>query len=161
MGTESSGSKLIAKICSHALGIQKYGDWNGNAWSNNGLHKVYHRSLPYNKPPLYPNIEELLSENQENHEIFFILTTRDKTISELSRFYKYSKPIEQSRLESFKALEIMTLILNSNNKCFIWSYETFMFLQKVYLNKLYQFLDIESDFIPELIDGNYSKIAHK
>jgi hypothetical protein len=36
-----------------------------------------------------------------------------------------------------------------------------MFLQKVYLNKLYQFLDIESDFIPELIDGNYSKIAHK
>lgn len=161
MGTESSGSKLIAKICSHVLEIQMFGDWNGNAWSDNGINKVYHRSLPYNNPPQYPNIDELLFDNRENYQIYFILTTRDNTISELSRSNKYAKPREQSRLESHKAREIMTNILRSNHRSFIWSYETFMFLQLEYLKKLYQFLEIESNFIPELIDGNISKIAYK
>jgi hypothetical protein len=29
IGPESTGSKLIAKVCSHALGIDKFGVWNG------------------------------------------------------------------------------------------------------------------------------------
>ncbi|MEM8777525.1 MAG: hypothetical protein AAGF26_01370 [Cyanobacteria bacterium P01_G01_bin.49] len=160
IGPESSGSMLIAKICSHVLGIHEYGTWDGVAWSDKGEHKVCHRSLPYgSKPPKFPNIEHWISQNEESYEVYFILTTRDITISELSRFYRFLKPLKQSQKESEKARDIMTMIINSKYKHFIWSYETFMFLKKEYLNCLYKFLDMESEFIPNIVDSNSSKVA--
>lgn len=158
-GPESSGSKLIAKICSHVLDIDRYGDWHGGSWSDHGLHKVYHRSLPYSNPPRFPDIAKLIAENEKDYDLYFILTTRDITISKLSRFQRFAKPYNQSQVESAKAREIITDLLNSDHKCFIWSYETFMFLQQAYLNQLYHFLGVNSDFFPELVDGNLGKIT--
>lgn len=161
LGPESSGSMLIAKICSHVLGIHEYGEWSGVAWSHKGRHKVCHRSLPHGYPPIFPNIEEWISENEKEYDIHFILTTRDISISELSRFHRWAKPFKQSRDESVKAREIMITIIHSRQAYFIWSYETFMFLKKEYLNCLYLFLGVKSDFIPSLIDTNRSKVLKK
>jgi len=159
IGPESSGSMLIARICSHVLNIQRYGEWNGVAWSDKGSHKVCHRSLPYGNPPQYPDIKRWVSENEKDYDLYFILTTRDITISEISRFNRWSKPIEQSQLESAKAKEIIATVINAGHSFFIWSYETFMYLEGSYLDILYQFLGVKSDFIPELIDANPGKIG--
>ena len=159
IGPESSGSKLIARICSHVLGISQFNEWNGTGWSNNGLHKVIHRSLPYDIPPKFPDVDEWISANTGKFEIYFILTTRDISISEISRFQRWGKPLHQSREETSVAREIMISVLHKNVNCFIWSYESFMFLGKEYLKSLYSFLGVESEFMPIIIDGNKSKVV--
>ncbi|MEO9850087.1 MAG: hypothetical protein ABJE80_12775 [Reichenbachiella sp.] len=159
IGPESSGSMLIAKICSHVLGIQAYGSWDGAGWSDEGHHKVCHRSLPYSNPPVFPDIDAWISTNKDEYNIHFVLTTRDLMISEISRFDRFAKPLRQSKLESEKAKEIMKGVMNKDQKYLIWSYETFLFLGLDYLQLLYQFLDVKSDFIPDLVDGNRSKIV--
>ena len=126
-------------------------------WSDRGYHKVCHRSLPHRKPPVYANIEELISENCAEYEIYFILTTRDISISEVSRMHRLAKPLSDTRTESDKAREIMIAVINSGYKYFVWSYETFMYLDKYYLKDLYSFIGVESDFIPDLYDANRKK----
>lgn len=158
IGPESSGSMLIAKICSHVLGIDKFGEWNGVAWSDKGGDKVCHRSLPYGNPSKFPNIMKWIKENEQNYDIYFILTTRDVTLSEISRLNRWSKPYDQIRRESLKAKEIMNKIMGGNVKYFLWSYETFMFLEKAYLDCLYNFLNVESEYMPNLMDANKDKI---
>lgn len=158
IGPESSGSKLIAKVCAHVLGIYEFGQWNGTGSCESGEHKVYHRSLPYGDPPKYPDIQEWIEENKSRYELYFILTTRDISISELSRHDRWSRPAELSRQQSLKAKEIMVGVMKSGFNFFIWSYETFIFLDKNYLDLLYRYLGVESDFLPELIDGNRKKI---
>jgi hypothetical protein len=160
VGPEGSGSKLIAKICSHVMGIHDFGTWNGSGCSENAINKVVHRSLPYGNPPQYPHIDHWISSNRTEYQIYFILTTRDIGISELSRHFKYAKSHQQSKDESERARQIMIEILNSHNNVFIWSYETFMFLKETYLRLLYSFLDVSSDFIPELNDANKNKILY-
>ena len=159
IGPESSGSMLIARVCSHVLDIHFFGTWNGAAWSDKGNHKVCHRSLPYGYPPQYPNISEWVAENENDYEISFVLTTRDITISEVSRFERWSKPLELSMKESEHAKGMMNEVLAGPHPCFVWSYETFMYLQAPYLQRLYQFLGVESDFMPVVKDANKNKIA--
>lgn len=160
IGPESSGSKLVARICSHVLQIQDFDDWNGTAWSDRGEHKVCHRSLPYNLPPKFPDIEEWISTHHESYDLCFILTTRDITLSELSRIERFSKSKPQVEAESAKAREIMLDVLRKPYPVLIWSYETFMFLGLAYLKQLYQFLGVQSDFCPPIIDGNRKRLEH-
>ena len=40
----------------------------------------------------------------------------------------------------------------------VWCYESFMYLKGDYLRTLYDFLGVESDFVPELFDTNRSKV---
>ena len=160
LGPESSGSKLIARICSHVLTIQKYGDWKGNKCSDNGNCKVCHYSLPNGlNPPVFPDVSGLIASNTERFDIYFVLTTRDMTISELSRQRRFGKLPEQVAAESAAAREILANLLNSGQKCFIWSYETFVFLGDVYLQQLYAFLGVDSDFAPLITDGNQKYIT--
>ncbi len=159
VGPESSGSTLVANIFAHVLGMHDFNEWDAAGWCDNGYDMLCHRSLPYGRyPPRFPNIDRWISKYKDDYDLSFILTTRDITISEVSRFYRWGKPFEQSKEESDKARELMVKIMNSGQKYFIWSYETFMFLQKDYLDLLYRFLDIETDFMPDLKDGNVSKI---
>lgn len=158
IGPESSGSKLVAKICSHVLGVEEYGAWDGSAWSDRGEHKVCHRSLPYSDPPQYPDILKWIKENGEKYQLFFVITTRDITISEISRSQRWSKPFAQSDKESQQARQIIASVLDQPLPSFIWSYETFMYLQEIYLKSLYKFLGVDSEFVPTLIDGNINKI---
>jgi len=158
IGPESSGSMLIAKICSHVLDIQGYDKWNGVAWSDRGMHKVCHRSLPYGDPPKFPNLERWILENETNYELYFILTTRDIFLSERSRFRRWEKSFQQSQAESAMAKEIISNVIKGGYPFFIWSYETFMYLERAYLECLYRFLGVESNFIPMLFDGNRSQV---
>ena len=158
IGPESTGSMLVAKIIADVLGVERYGQWNGVGWIDKGTNKVCHRSLPFNIPPQYPNIEQWISSNQESYDIFFVLTTRDITLSEKSRINRFGKNLHQVGLESIQAKNRILDLLNSEQKCFIFSYETFMYLELGYLKELYRFLDVESEFIPTLIDGNRKKL---
>lgn len=158
IGPESSGSKLIARVCSHALGIRSFEEWNGTGWSDRGNDKLCHRSLPFDIPPKFPDIREWIRENEKEYDLFFILTTRDITLSEQSRYDRWKKPADQAKAESRRAREIMTDVIHSGVNYFIWSYETFMFLGKDYLQELYAFLGVQSDFFPGLRDGNESRI---
>ncbi len=159
IGPESTGSKLIARVCAHVLSIADFEEWNGSAWCDNGKHKVCHRSLPYNIPPTFPDIEKWIAENQKEYHLSFILTTRDVTISHLSRASRWKKTIEQCSVETKEAKKIMTQVIKGKHPHFIWSYETFMFLGLIYLKQLYGFLEIESDFLPDLKDGNNPRIS--
>ncbi len=158
-GPESSGSMLIAKICSHVLGVEEYGEWRGVGWSDKGSHKVYHRSQPYHAPPRYTDIDEWIVDNKKGYDLFFVLTTRDRTISELSRIERFAKSLKQVEMESEEAKKKMTQVIHSDQPLFIWSYETFMFLGKDYLKLLYEFLGLQSDFIPPIKDANKKRIV--
>jgi len=158
VGPESTGSKLISRILADALGVVQYSQWDGTGCVDNGKDKLCHRSLPYGIPPRYPDIADWINKHRDDYELFFVITTRDITLSETSRIKRFPKNLGQVRRETKHAKMIISELLKSNNKCYIFSYETFMFLQIDYLRKLYEFLGIDSTFIPELIDGNVRRI---
>lgn len=158
IGPESSGSKLVARICAHVLNIVDFNEWDGSAWCDMGNHKICHRSLPYNIPPQFPDITKWIRDNENDFKIHFVLTTRDITISQLSRSERWSKHQEQTVRESTIAKKIMSQVMQSSFPHIIWSYETFMFLGTAYLQHLYKFLEVKSDFTPELLDGNLKRI---
>jgi hypothetical protein len=161
VGPESSGSMLIARIIANVLNVEKYGKWDGVGWIDKGKHKVCHRSLPFNIPPQYPNIAKWISDNKRNYDIYFVITTRDLTISEVSRINRFPKTMEQVQKESKNARAVISALLNSDQKCFVFSYETFMFLELAYLKRLYKFLGIDSNFIPDIIDGNKRRLVKR
>jgi len=158
IGPESSGSKFAAKICSHVLDIQTFGEWDGTAWSDKGGDCVLHRSLPYMTPPIFPDVQEWINAKQDDYELYFLLTTRDITLSQISRYERWGKSLHQSTEESERARSIMSSVMRSHQKYLLWSYESFMFLKQDYLTLLYDFLNVDSDFMPELKDGNIGKI---
>ena len=146
MGPEGSGSKLIAKICARALNLP---------------HAVMHHSLPRFFRPSWADPAALVAEHEGEFDIYFVLTTRDITLSEMSRMERFGRTKEQCQEHSERAKEIMSKVIRDGHKHFVWSYETFMFLGKLYLDALYQFLGVESDFIPPLVDGNKRRIAKR
>ena len=104
VGPESSGSMLITRVIAHVLGIENYGDWGGGGWRDKGNHKICHRSLPFGKPPKYPDIEEWIAETERDYQLYFVLTTRDITLSETSKRERFSKSSEQVQKESSSLL---------------------------------------------------------
>ena len=152
-GPESSGSRLIARIASEVLNVQRFKDYSGMGTSYRGKNKVEHISLPSGPSIFYPDIDLWINQNKD-FDLYFILATRDINISKLSKMNKFARKKREVDKESKRAEEITSRIIKSGIKYFIWSYETFMFLQKDYLDLLYDFLGVESDFMPELKDGN-------
>lgn len=145
LGTESSGSTLIAVTIARALGIENY---EGRQWSeeNEKEDKVCHNSLPAGKEiKEWPNIDKFALPNRS-----FVLCTRDKNCIILA---EKSQGIKAATEQNEKAKKIMTKFLETE-RCFIWSYETFMFLEDAYLKILYNFLGINSTYMPKLKDGN-------
>ncbi|NQS99660.1 MAG: hypothetical protein HQ595_01135 [Candidatus Omnitrophica bacterium] len=152
-GPEGSGSRLVARIISQVLGIQEFELYNGIGASYKGKHRVEHFSLPSGPQAIYPDIKTKI-ENNKGFELYLVLATRDINISGLSRMNQYGKKKRAVAIECLRAQSIISGMLSEPVKSFIWSYETFMFLKRAYLNLLYEFLGVESDFLPELIDGN-------
>jgi len=172
IGSESSGSTLIAQIISAAL--------NGDAgWSGRGFnccdsafcdrendfsqpcseveHLVCHRSLPFGLEPEWPPLKAW----QSGYDAYFILCTRDSTIAALSVKKRFQRKPETITGHQQKAKEIMEEVLRSEAKSFLWSYETFMFLKESYLQEVYSFLDLKSDYLPsEIKDANPKYINH-
>jgi len=147
LGPESSGSTLIAKTIATAIGVK---DYNGRFWSKSNKRgdKVCHRSLPYGgKEKHYPPLDEF------KEPCKFILCTRDMNCVSLSKEKKHSELIEDIQKHNETARQMMHKLMETRN-CFIWSYETFLFLREPYLQLLYEFLGIKSDYFPFLRDGN-------
>jgi hypothetical protein len=128
------------------------------AGSNSDRHMVCHRSLPYGKKCHFPDLSDWLNEYEKDYDIYFILTTRDITVSKFSRYQRWKKPPKHSTEESETAKKIMLSVIDGQQPYFIWSYESFMFFGSPYLQSLYHFLGIESDFSPELKDANVNKV---
>ncbi len=160
LGPESSGSRLMSRTLAHVLDIEDFDDWDGAGPKQNEYHKVWHESLPAGEVPQFADIDQMIKEHINDYALYFILTTRDITISESSRMARFAKPLEQVQQETRTALSIMRNLINSDRQTFIWSYESFMFLGKDYLNLLYRFLEIDSDFMPALIDGNRERLVN-
>ncbi|NHJ47087.1 MAG: hypothetical protein FK733_04795 [Asgard group archaeon] len=156
IGPESSGSMLIAKIIAHVLDIKKHGEWGGGAWAipenEKFTNNVLHRSLPYDKDAKFPNVDEWIDKYKDN-DIYFVLTTRDQTIIDLSKKRRFNRRKESKEHRKISR-EILSKVLNSQCKSLIWSYETFIYLQYDYLKLLYDFLGVQSDFNPDIYDGN-------
>jgi hypothetical protein len=89
-------------------------------------------------------------------EVYVVICTRDITISEKSRLNRMSfRTPEDVSKHSVKAKEIINDILKKYNNWFIWSYETFMYLEKEYLLQLFKFLKINpNDFQFVIKEGN-------
>lgn len=156
IGTESSGSKLAARILAHALGIRPYGTWNGSGWatSTESPRRLCHRSQPYGAEGSFSDIARWNEENR-GFDIRYVICTWDVTISQRSRRKRWpQRPPPVLDEQSARARAIIREVMQTCSFT-IWSYETFMFLGIDYLHELYRTLGIDSSFMPpDVVDAN-------
>lgn len=164
VGPESSGSKLTARIAAHVLGVTTFDEWDGSGWCGHEMrpgNRVCHRSLPFMLPPKWPDFDEWIENHGATHQVRFIVTTRDRSISERSRIRRFHKGPEQVTNETNTAVHMIQDLLARETSTHVHSYETMVLLGAPYLNLLYDFLGVESDFMPEILDGNRPYIAEE
>lgn len=171
IGPESSGSMLIAKTLSAALGIDAFGQWNGEGWSTSSGtprpdgtpgDRLCHRSLPYDlHPARWPDIDAWITEYADSHDVRFVLCTNDIFLSEQSRIDRFGKTVAECEQETARARDMILDVRSRDVPSMIWSYETFMLLDKSYLDDLYAFIGIQSDFMPTLRDANRKRLTGK
>lgn len=149
IGPERTGSMLVAKIIAHVTGVKSFGSWPGGGKVKNDEHEIYHVSLPRNRQNReYPQVNLLIDESTH-----VIITTRDNNISIASKQQRFTKFSNHAKQENIIAQNMLQAFL-SHEKVFICSYETLVYYKLYYAKLLYHFLGIESDFIPEIYDGN-------
>lgn len=160
VGQESSGSRLVAKACAASFGIVPFSDWNAIGWAHGENVSVCHRSLPFGTPPKFPNIDRWKKKYGATHDLFFVLTTRDVNLSDLSKMEMFGKSTETVKAERTKVLAVYSKIMKQDAPYFLFSYETLMFLQKPYWQELYKFLGLSAEdrVFPDLIDANEKRI---
>ncbi len=157
-GPESSGSVLIAKTISHALGAsQQFSDYSGYGYNGEiGIDNlVLHRSIPFLRPKKthHDLLDEIALLKREYHVVNYILTTRDPLISIISKGNRFGGTLDEGRVDIELALDFFASI-SSEPTCFIWSYESMQLLGTAYFKRLYEFFDINSDFVPAIKDAN-------
>lgn len=161
IGTERSGSTLMAKTCAKALDNSiKTGSVDSGDVVIGSNYKVIHKSLPEHLPPVFVDLNEIILLNEsQGYQVYLVICIRDITLSEYSRIKHFLKSKEQVKNESNKAKEMILDIMDSHKtRYFLWSYETFVYLGPQYLQEVYQFLQIESSYSPTIIDGNRATI---
>jgi len=155
-GPESSGSVFISQLIANYVGATKnINDWNGYGYCNSidPNIKILHRSQPYCKANQYFTLKQFKEEFKEM-ELYFIVTTRYTEFSNLSkktRFKRSEKDINNNMLQSKL---ILSEIIKSNEKYFIWNYETMLYLNEVYFDLLYDFVEGINKHYPKVKDGN-------
>lgn len=155
VGPEGTGSKLCAKAIAASVGVCKFEEWNGFVWAPNGTadpvfineHAVLHRSVPSGDQHYILDASSLINKHEN---IFFVFTTRDKNISKISR--GYTKEEHQKWISENKRL--IRVVQEHQVPYAFFSYESFMLYSDLYLKELYCFLDIDKNFVPDIIDGN-------
>jgi len=174
VGPESSGSMLAAKIVAHVLGVRAYGQWDPPVgWSHSDLPQghvsdaahasavaaridtVCHRSLPYGRDgDQYPDIDQWRWLNRDA-ACQFVITTRDVSIVDRSKRARFRRSEALCRDNRERSRQFIANIVERKLPYFIWSYETLVYLRNDYLQLLYEFLGVESAFVPpDLFDGN-------
>jgi len=165
-GPASTGSVFISKVIAQACGLTHKAKC-GNLGYTLGL-KPYgcagkntlllHISQPYRSKYLYCDLKGFRSA-LEGYDLKFVLTTRDRTIIDESKVARFPWAQEANKHNYEKSKEILRDIIR-NEKYFIWSYETMIYLDSVYFDLLYEFLEISPPLYPDNIkDGNKKYIT--
>ena len=157
-GPESSGSVLIAKTLSHAIGASKqFSDYSGYGYNGEiGIDNlVLHRSVPFLRPKKthHDVIEEINKLKQSYSVINYILTTREPLISVFSKSNRFGGDIAEG-LKDIDLARDFFVSISREPTCFVWSYETMQLLGSAYFESLYRFFDISSSFVPAVRDAN-------
>lgn len=157
-GPESSGSVLIAKTISHAVGASKqFSDYSGYGYNGEiGIDNlVLHRSIPFLRPKKthHDLLDEIGVLKQHYHVINYILTTRDPLISIISKTNRFGGSLDEGKVDLDHARDFFASICNEPT-CFVWSYETMQLLGNAYFKRLYDFFDVNSSFVPSIKDAN-------
>ncbi|MDG2424764.1 MAG: hypothetical protein P8M22_12400 [Phycisphaerales bacterium] len=159
IGPESTGSTLIARICGHVLCGIPMNSGEKTQWKDQDDNQVWHVSLPSGAAASFPDIDAWISKYKETHAIHFVLTTRDITLSEFSRRGRFMRRgAEEVKQQSQQARDIMIHAMGLGYPWHIVSYETTVFLGAPYLDLLYRFIGVESDFLPPLRDANLKRL---
>lgn len=156
VGPEGSGSALASRVVAHAVGAANYRQWNGLGHVRGNGWKVIHRSLPSSKKAVFYDIEKMIRKHT-TCDLYLVLTTRDVTLAQMSAVERFPRTEDEAGAHMVHAAEIMAGLMDKH-KCLVWSYETFVFLQGAYLARLYDFLGVESRFVPPLYDANKRRI---
>lgn len=170
IGAESSGNRLIFKTLKDAGGYAddetKMSAWWGNPKSIEcDVERITFRSLPHGgvnngrrfvDPVLFG--ERAL---RVGYDVRFVLTTRDSNIVEKSKLRVHTLGNAKMVTEEMnKTRKVIGHLIDAHGeRCFLWSYETFMFLRDDYLRALYRWLGVGAVGFPELIDGNVKYLA--
>lgn len=163
-GPESSGSQFISRVISYVVGKDKrYKSWSGEGFNGQACDDiiVLHKSQPYSSEGKYLSLKDF-EYMFKGYKKYFIITTRDKNIIDLSKKRRFcKKDKKQLEMEFFRSRKLLGEIIEKR-PCFIWSYETFLYLGQPYLKKLYEFLEVDSDFFPsDVFNGNKKYIISK
>ena len=157
-GPESSGSVFVAKIISFVTGhCDFFGQYSGYGYNSDipCENLVLHRSLPYMRPKRFQDslLEEIAAFSEKYERVNYILTTRGKNCSIQSKIQRFGGSIKEAEEDYAIASPFFESLVNDDN-CFIWNYESMLLLGKPYFLRMYRFFGIESDFVPEIYDGN-------
>lgn len=155
-GAESTGSVFISKCISTSMGFH---DWDGyHFYEPSSDIKFLHRSQPFLTSQQYSTYDEL-SKIFSSYECKYIICTRDISFSNLSKRKKYERTNHQLKHNHNTCKSIISDIVKSNEKYFIWNYETMVYLGDVYFDILYDFLEIDNNSrkYPQVINGNKIK----
>lgn len=154
-GPESSGGSWVARTIAHVLGVTQYNEWNGTDPEvvEARQARVQHTSLPCSSPSYFVDVRQWLQGfgGEANR---FVLTTRDNGISVRSKMRRAGYPLETALSHNAQASRLMGEIASTANHYFFFSYEAVVAHGYTYLRELYRFLDVDSDFMPPVIDAN-------
>ncbi|MBG84188.1 MAG: hypothetical protein CMJ40_06530 [Phycisphaerae bacterium] len=159
IGPESSGSTLTARICAQVLLGVPFDSERSEEWEDDKGNRVWHVSLPSGPEATFADVNQWVRDYSDTHDLHFILTTRDITLSEYSRRGRFMRRGSyEVKRHSDRARDIMLQVMSMDYPWYISSYETMIYLGKPYLDLLYEFMGVESDFMPSLRDGNLKRI---
>ncbi|HPU98967.1 MAG TPA: hypothetical protein PLO53_13580, partial [Candidatus Hydrogenedentes bacterium] len=89
------------------------------------------------------------------YDVYFVLTVRDQWVAKLSKIREHVfASWDRAEQEMAQSQQILNQIIREFPRCFVFSYESLMFLGAPYVQMLYQFLGITSDYVPPLRDAN-------
>jgi hypothetical protein len=88
-------------------------------------------------------------------DLYFVLTTRYYAFSNISKRNRFNRTNEDIANNSKESRLILSEIIKSSEKYFIWNYETMLYLKDVYFDLLYKFIESDSKYYPQnVVDGN-------
>ena len=155
-GPESSGSVFISQVIANYVGATKnINDWNGHGYckSLKPNIKILHRSQPSGNANRFTTLKQIKEECKEM-DLYFILTTRYHECSNLSKVNRFKRSEKDIINNMEKSKSILSEIIKSNEKYFIWNYETMLYLNEIYFDLLYNFVEGINKHYPKIKDGN-------
>jgi nicotinamide riboside kinase len=147
IGAASTGHRLLVRALKKTCDAPRHNE----AWELGSDYNIMHCSLPWGLDHQWLDIDGCI-EKYTNR--YWILCTRDTTCSASGDTQQRWTEDERQRFKNLVARDIGKLLL-SDEKTYIWSYETFMHLGGAYFQHLCKnFLDVKPQDVGQLIDGN-------